>query len=314
MSKLFSIVIPVFNEESNLGPLILDIFSALSLYDESNFEIITVDDASTDRSLKELRRLGDENETLTVISFKKRSGQTAAMMAGAKEAKGDLIVFMDGDRQNDPKDIPKLINAISEDVDVVSGWRKKRKDSFFKRIFLSSLANRLISSSMGLKLNDYGCSLKVFKSEVLKPLKIYGEMHRFLPLFCFWNGATIKEVEVGHHPRLEGESKYGVERVYKVLLDLLFLRFLVKYSHRPLHFFGKFGLYSILAGIGIFSFVIYRKLILNGQWISPLLIVSFFMTGIGFVMVLIGILAEMMIRLNEDGPQFYGRPPYDIFR
>ena len=166
---------------------------------------------------------------------------------------------------------------------------------------------------MGLKLNDYGCSLKVFKSDVLKPLKIYGEMHRFLPLFCFWNGATIKEVEVGHHPRLEGESKYGVERIYKVLLDLLFLRFLVKYSHRPLHFFGKFGLYSILMGIGIFSFVVYRKFMLNGLWISPLLIVSFFMSGIGFIMILIGILAEMMIRLNENGPQFYGRPPYDIF-
>ncbi|MBT6121628.1 glycosyltransferase family 2 protein [bacterium] len=313
MSKCFSIVIPVFNEDSNLGPLVSDIYSALSSYRESDFEIIIVDDASTDHSLKRLKLLANENDNLTVISFKKRSGQTAAMMAGAKEATGDLTVFMDGDRQNDPKDISKLIDTISEDVDVVSGWRKNRKDSFFKRIFLSTLANRLISGLMGLKLNDYGCSLKVFKSDVLKPLKIYGEMHRFLPLFCFWNGATIKEVEVGHHPRLEGESKYGVERIYKVLLDLLFLRFLVKYSHRPLHFFGKFGLYSILMGIGIFSFVVYRKFMLNGLWISPLLIVSFFMSGIGFIMVLIGILAEMMIRLNEDGPQFYGRPPYDIF-
>ena len=313
MSKCFSIVIPVFNEDSNLGPLVSDIYSALSSYRESDFEIIIVDDASTDHSLKRLKLLANENDNLTVISFKKRSGQTAAMMAGAKEATGDLTVFMDGDRQNDPKDISKLIDTISEDVDVVSGWRKNRKDSFFKRIFLSTLANRLISGLMGLKLNDYGCSLKVFKSDVLKPLKIYGEMHRFLPLFCFWNGATIKEVEVGHHPRLEGESKYGVERIYKVLLDLLFLRFLVKYSHRPLHFFGKFGLYSILMGIGIFSFVVYRKFMLNGLWISPLLIVSFFMSGIGFIMVLIGILAEMMIRLNENGPQFYGRPPYDIF-
>lgn len=313
MSKCFSIVIPVFNEDSNLGPLVSDIYSALSSYRESDFEIIIVDDASTDHSLKRLKLLANENDNLTVISFKKRSGQTAAMMAGAKEATGDLTVFMDGDRQNDPKDISKLIDTISEDVDVVSGWRKNRKDSFFKRIFLSTLANRLISGLMGLKLNDYGCSLKVFKSDVLKPLKIYGEMHRFLPLFCFWNGATIKEVEVGHHPRLEGESKYGVERIYKVLLDLLFLRFLVKYSHRPLHFFGKFGLYSILMGIGIFSFVVYRKFMLNGLWISPLLIVSFFMSGIGFIMILIGILAEMMIRLNENGPQFYGRPPYDIF-
>jgi len=255
-----SIVIPVLNEEENLKELhsrLTDSLSKLGL----RYEIIIVDDGSTDGSLEVLREIVLLDKALKVISFRRNFGQTAAMSAGFDHARGDIIITMDADLQNDPADIPRLYEKLNEGYDVVSGWRRKRKDAFILRRLPSIIANRLIVLMTGVKLHDFGCSLKAYRREVAKHIRLYGEMHRFIPALAHWIGAKITEIEVQHHPRVRGKSKYGISRTIRVILDLLTVKFLLRFSTRPIQVFGLMGLISGFLGFLICSYLSIGKLL-----------------------------------------------------
>ena len=293
---MLSIVIPVYNEQDNVFPLHERISAALrDLRDE--FEVILVNDGSTDLTETNLRAVAAKDPRFKVVNFRRNFGQTAAMMAGIDFASGDIIVGLDGDLQNDPADIPKLLDKLAEGYDVVSGWRVNRKDAALKRNLPSRIANWLISTISGIHLHDYGCSLKAYKKHVVKGVKLYGEMHRFIPIYASWQGGKVAEIPVDHHPRIHGSSKYGLERVVKVLLDLMVVKFLASYANKPIYVFGGFGLLSIG-----FSFVaglaaLYLKLFRDVSFIStplPLLVVLAFITGI--MSILMGLIAEIIMR------------------
>ncbi|HSB51831.1 MAG TPA: glycosyltransferase family 2 protein, partial [Dissulfurispiraceae bacterium] len=231
-----SVVIPLFNEEANVEILhsrLKEVLDGLG----QEYEIIYVDDGSTDNTLTLLEEIQRADKTVLILSLRRNFGQTAAFAAGFDFTRGDIIITMDGDLQNDPKDIPRLIEAI-DGCDLVSGWRKKRKDPFLTRRLPSALANWLISRVTGVRLHDYGCSLKAYRREVIKNLRLYGEMHRFIPAIASWYGVRIKEIETTHHPRLRGTSKYGISRTIKVILDLITVKFLQSFSTKPIQFFG----------------------------------------------------------------------------
>lgn len=293
-----SVVIPVYNEAPNLAELCREVLSAL---DGLDFELILVDDGSRDESFAIMQGLAVNERRLKVIRLRRNFGQTAAMAAGFNAASGDVIVPMDGDRQNNPADIPRLLAKLDEGYDVVSGWRKSRKDTFITRKLPSLLANRLISRMTHVPLHDYGCTLKAYRKEVLDQVRLYGELHRFVPALAFQSGARVTELAVDHRPRTAGVSKYGIDRVLRVILDLITVKFLLKYSTRPLQLFGKWGFGAF--GLSLISFLvtIYMKF---GEGLSmnrnPLLILSAFLLFSGVQFITLGLLGELITRTYHE--------------
>ncbi len=293
---MLSIAIPLYNEEKNIQPLYERLVAVLEPLGKP-FEIVLVNDGSGDGTESTLDALARTDPRVKVVHFRRNFGQTAAMMAGIRYASGEIIIPMDGDLQNDPADIPKLLAKLDEGYDVVSGWRKDRKDHALRRNLPSRIANLLISQISGVHLHDYGCSLKAYRKDVVKGVKLYGEMHRFIPIYASWEGGKVAEVAVSHHPRLHGTSNYGVERVVKVLLDLMVVQFLARYASRPIYIFGGAGLtalgLSFLAGV----WAVYLKYFEHTSFIQtplPLLVVLLFITG--GMSLLMGLLAEIIMR------------------
>ena len=296
-ADLISVIIPVYNEEQNI-PLLLDrLFPVLEGLARP-FEIIAVNDGSTDQSMEVLRVAAARRRELKVVNLARNYGQTAAFMAALDYASGQIIVPMDGDLQNDPADIPVLLAKLDEGYDVVSGWRKDRKDNAIRRNFLSQVANFLISRISGVHLHDYGCSLKAYRRGVIGSVRLYGEMHRFIPLYAAWYGARITEIPVRHHSRIHGSSNYGMSRILKVILDLLVVRFLDRYIGKPIYIFGGFGLLWFFVAFVTLLYVLYLKLFENLSMIQtplPTLVAMAFMMGV--MSILIGLLAEIVVRI-----------------
>ena len=304
-----SIVIPIYNEEENVEPLIGEIEGVLAAVGK-NYEIIAVDDGSKDRTFMILRQLHRTRPRLKIVRLKRNFGQTAAMAAGLTYAKGEIIIVMDGDGQNDPADIPELIKEIEEGNDLVAGWRFNRQDPFFSRRLPSMIANRLISWTTKVKLHDYGCTLKAIRKDVAKSLRLYGEMHRFIPAIAFERGAQIVELKVNHRPRLRGISKYGMTRTLRVVLDLLTVKFLISYSTRPSHIFGPLGVFS--GGIGfILGVYLTIEKFYSGQAIGgrPLLLLAVLLIFLGFQFLTMGLLGEMLARTYHESQN---RPIYVV--
>lgn len=310
-APMLTIVVPVYNEEANIAPLYEKVCSAMEALGKP-WELVLVNDGSRDRSSALLDALAKDDARVTVVHFPRNYGQTAAMMAGMDYARGDIVVPMDGDLQNDPADIAKLLDKLGEGYDVVSGWRKDRQDHAIKRNLPSRLANTLISRVSGVHLHDYGCSLKAYRREVLEGVKLYGEMHRFVPIYAAWNGARVTEIPVTHHPRLHGESKYGLERVVKVVLDLLVVKFLFRYSSKPIYVFGGFGLFSIALGVLAGFWSVALKLAYGTAFSrTPLPLLCVFLGMVGVLSVLMGLLAEM---LNRTYHESQAKPVYRVAR
>ena len=257
---MISVVIPIFNEEENINKLSQSITKALS---DIDYEVLFINDGSTDNSENEIVKLSSTDPKIKLINLRRNYGQTAAMQAGFDQSKGTIVIPMDGDLQNDPKDIPKLIEKINEGYDVVSGWRKIRSDKKLTRILPSKIANMIISKISGIHLHDYGCTLKAYRKEILEDIKLYGEMHRFIPIYASWEGAKVTEIPVNHHPRIAGKTKYGLSRIPRVILDLLVIRFFDKSLDRPIHLFGQFGLLMFLIAFLLFFMALFLKIVMN---------------------------------------------------
>ena len=306
---MLSIIVPIYNESQNLAPLHERLVAALEPLGQP-FEIVLVNDGSSDGSDRALDALAAADSRVKIVHFRRNYGQTAAMMAGIRYASGEIIIPMDGDLQNDPADIPKLLAKLDEGFDVVSGWRKDRKDAAIRRNFLSRVANHLISSISGVRLHDYGCSLKAYRRDVVKGVKLYGEMHRFIPIYATWEGGKVAEVVVTHHPRIHGHSKYGVDRVVKVLLDLIVVQFLARYASRPIYLFGGCGVASLLLALVAGLWAVYLKYFEATSFIQtplPLLVVLLTLTG--GISILMGLLAEIIMRTYYESQ---GKAVYDV--
>jgi glycosyltransferase involved in cell wall biosynthesis len=304
-----SIVLPVFNEEENVEPLIGEIHSVISSLQKS-YEVVAVDDGSRDRTFEILSRLHRSQPALQVVRLKRNFGQTAALAAGLAHAQGEIVVLMDGDGQNDPADIPSLIANIQQGNDLVVGWRVNRQDPFLSRRLPSMIANRLISWTTQVKLHDYGCTLKAMRKDIAKGLKLYGEMHRFIPAIAYERGAQVAEIKVNHRPRLHGRSKYGISRTLRVVLDLLTVKFLSSYSTRPAHVFGPIGVVSGLTGFALALYLTVQKLVYQLEIGNrPLLLLSVLLIFIGFQFVTMGLLGEMLARTYHESQD---RPVYVI--
>jgi glycosyltransferase involved in cell wall biosynthesis len=298
-----SVIIPIYNEEKNI-PILLDQLSNVLIRLGKAYEIIAVNDGSRDYSLMELREQVARHQELKVIDFRRNHGQTAAIMAGIDHASGEVIVSIDADLQNDPEDIPRLLAKIAEGFDVVSGWRKDRQDAALRRNFVSRVANWLISGISGVHLHDYGCTLKAYRADVVKNVRLYGEMHRFIPIYASWVGAKVAEIPVRHLPRRYGKSNYGLERVLKVILDLIVVKFLDRYMVKPIYVFGGFGILSLLFGTLSFALMIALRAFVNISMIStplPLATVMFLTTGVSSIFM--GLLAEMLVRTYYESQQ-----------
>ncbi len=309
MAPELSVVIPIKNEADSLPELYGEFRRALESFGRA-FELLFIEDGSTDRSFEVLVGIQAADPRVRVIRFRKNFGQTAGFAAGFAMARGRYIVTSDGDLQNDPADIPAMVARLEEGFDIVCGWRKDRKDPFISRRLPSIVANRLISVATGVHLHDYGCSLKVFRAEVVKPLKLYGEMHRFLPAIASWMGVSIAEVVVNHRARRFGKSKYGISRTVRVLLDLMTVKFLLSYSTRPLQMFGAIGLLTGGAGFLITSYLAYLRLFGN-QSISnrPLLLLGILLIFTGVQLITLGLLAELQARTYHESQD---KPVYAI--
>lgn len=305
-----SIVVPVYNEEENI-PLLYQAITAAVAPLGREWEVILVDDGSQDGSLKALEALAEKDaEHVRIIALRRNFGQTAAIAAGIDHASGDVVVLMDADLQNDPADIPLMLEKIAEGYDVVSGWRKDRKDDFATRTLPSRLANGLISSVTGVHLHDYGCTLKAYRREVLTGFKLYGEMHRFIPVYASSVGARIIELPVRHHPRRFGKAKYGLERTAKVILDLFTVKFLSSYANKPIYLFGGTGIGLMsLAGIGLLYLFIRRVFFGVSVLGSPLFQMSTMIFILGFQSILMGLIAELLVRTYHESQ---GKPTYTI--
>ena len=309
---MISIVVPLFNERENVADLVDEIKAAMDGA-RLDFELIAVDDGSTDGTPEKLHELRQSRPYLIIIELRRNFGQTAAMAAGFDHARGDIVIPIDGDRQNDPNDIPRLLAKLDEGYDVVSGWRKDRKDKFITRKVPSFLANRLIGKITGVSLHDYGCTLKAYRRDIVTHLRLYGEMHRFIPAMASWSGARVAEIPVNHRPRTRGQTKYGLNRTFKVVLDLVTVKFLGSFSTKPLHIFGGVGILTLLASIALAIFVLYQKFISPEH--LPLNRNALFMLGAGFFMMsvhffLMGLLAEMLARTyheSQDKPTYIVR-------
>jgi glycosyltransferase involved in cell wall biosynthesis len=312
---VLSITIPIYNEVENILILYEGLITELVKIDRP-FEIILVNDGSTDGSEIILGDLSKKDVRVKVVNFSRNFGQTAAMMAGIDYATGDIIIPMDGDLQNDPADIVKLIEKLDEGYDVVSGWRKNRQDSSLRRNLPSRIANWIISRVSGVHLHDYGCSLKAYKRDAIKNVKLYGEMHRFIPIYASWYGAKVIEIPVNHHARKFGVSKYGLERVLKVVLDLMVVTFLDRYARKPIYVFGGFGFLSLIISIFFGIWAIYLKFIEHISFIQtplPLLTVVTALTSV--MCVLMGLLAEISTRTwheSQDKSIYHVRATFNI--
>lgn len=309
MEPYLSIVIPAYNEEENLPLLLEKLEKFLQSYSKSA-EVIIVDDGSRDRTPQILKEASRKYPWLKGVVLRRNFGQSAALTAGLDQARGEIIVTLDADLQNDPADIPKLLAKMEEGYDVVSGWRKDRKDPFFSRKLPSKIANWLISRITGVKLHDYGCTLKAYQREVIRGVTLYGELHRFIPVLTDLKGARIAEVPVGHYPRRFGKSKYGLSRTYRVLLDLFLMFFFQRFATRPLHLFGFPGGLLFLAGFFIESYLSFIK-IFYGQKIGhrPLLLLGVLLIITGVNLFGFGLLAELIIRTYYEAS---GRKIYTI--
>ena len=296
-----TVVIPIYNEAPNLEPLHRELTEALTRSGRP-YEVILVDDGSSDQSWEIMSRLQARDPQLRVIRFRRNFGQTAAFAAGFAEARGRVIVTSDGDLQNDPRDIPGLVDKLDNgQFDIVCGWRKDRKDPFLNRRLPSMIANRLISWATGVRLNDYGCSLKAFRAEVVKPLRLYGELHRFLPALASEMGVSIAEEPVNHRAREHGRSKYGISRTIRVILDLITVKFLLSYSTRPLQIFGLVGMTMGLVGGGVALWLAYLKIVeQQGIGDRPLLLLAILLIFTGFQFITIGLLAELQARTYHE--------------
>ncbi len=307
MSPDLSVVIPIRNEEPNLPELYREFTETLTALGRP-YELVLVDDGSTDRSFALLAELQAKDPRVRVIRFRRNFGQTAAFAAGFKYARGALIVTADGDLQNDPRDIARMVEMIADGADIVCGWRKNRKDTLVTRRIPSMLANHLISWATGVRLHDYGCSLKVFRAEVVKPLKLYGEMHRFLPAIASELGVSIREVVVNHRARRHGTSKYGLSRTIRVILDLMTVKFLLSYSTKPLQIFGLVGGGMLFAGLLVSAWLAYQRLF-GYQSIAnrPLLLFGILLIFTGLQLLTLGLLAELQARTyheSQDKPTY----------
>lgn len=306
-----SIVVPIFNEVESVPHLVERLYAELQGYGPT-FEIIAVNDGSTDGTDEVLEKYASERPEFRVISLVRNFGQTAAMMAGFDHARGDIIVTIDADLQNDPADIPTVVAKIDQGYDLCCGWRKDRKDAKLRRNFVSRVANRLISRVSGVELHDYGCTLKAYRRSVIDGIKLYGEMHRFIPIFASGMGARIVEVPVRHQARSFGRSKYGLERIVKVALDLLLVRFMHRHMARPIHLFGGIGLLFVAISGLAFVAMLYAKLFHNVSMILtplPLLSAIFFVLGVNTI--LLGLIAEILMRTYFESQQ---RPHYIVRR
>jgi glycosyltransferase involved in cell wall biosynthesis len=291
-----SVIVPVFNEQEGIAPLVRALMSVLGRTGR-DFEIIFVDDGSTDSSAERLGEAVAVHPEIRVIQFRYNAGQTAALMAGIDHASGDIIVTIDADLQNDPEDIPMLLSKLDEGADVVSGWRKERQDAAIRRNFVSRIANILISRISGVRLHDYGCTLKAYRKEVLGGMRLYGEMHRFVPIYASWMGAKVVELPVRHNARRFGQSKYGLNRTFKVVLDLLVVKFFSRYLVKPIYVFGGFGIWSILGGIITISYALFLKYFESTSLIqTPLPVLAAILILIGVISILMGFLAEVLVR------------------
>jgi len=305
----FSVIIPVYNEEANILPLFAALRPVLIQLNKS-CEVIFIDDGSTDGTFQALRSIHDADPLCKVIRFRRNFGQTAALAAGFAHARGEVIVTLDGDLQNDPKDIPMLLAKVEEGYDVVSGWRVRRKDNFLTRKLPSVCANWLISKITGVKLHDYGCTLKAYRREVAQNIDLYGEMHRFIPAMASWMGTSVTEIMVNHHPRVHGASKYGLSRTLRVLLDLITVKFLLSYSTKPLRIFGSMGFLSATAGFLLAGWLTVQKLVYKqGLSDRPMLFLAILLMLVGVQFVTMGLLGEMMVRIYHEGQD---KPTYFI--
>ncbi len=302
-----SIIIPVYNEEENIAALFAQLREALTGSGRS-YEIIAVDDGSSDASFELLRELHAQDDHLQVIRFRRNFGQTAAFAAGFDHSRGEVVITMDADLQNDPADIPLLLAEVDKGYDVVSGWRVDRQDALVTRRLPSMVANWLISQVTGVHLHDYGCSLKAYRREVIKGVQLYGELHRFIPALSSWMGVSVTEIPVRHHARRFGKSKYGISRTIRVLLDLLTVRFLLSYSTRPIQIFGGLGLLSFLVGTALGVYLTFVKLAL-GQDIGsrPLLLLAVLLMLVGVQLITMGLLGELVVRTyyESQGKKIY---------
>lgn len=302
-----SIVIIAFNEEKNASILINNIFELIR---DVDFEIVFVDDGSTDNTLSEVKEINDPR--LRLIELQRNFGQSAALSAGIEYAEGDYIVTMDSDLQNDPADIiPMLNKARGGDWDLVAGIRKNRKDGFLLRRLPSIIANAIIRKATTIRIKDYGCTLKVFRRDLAKSISIYGELHRFIPVLASFEGASITQMEVNHHPRIHGKSKYGLNRSFKVVSDLLLLLFFRKYMNRPMHLFGLIGLLSFIAGALIQFYLLILKIMGNDIWGKPVMILGLILLIMGIQFITIGIIAEMLMRTYYESQN---KKPYKVRR
>jgi glycosyltransferase involved in cell wall biosynthesis len=305
-----SVILPVYNEQDNIPLLHAQLKQALDALSRS-YEIVYVDDGSKDASFLRLSYIASHDPTVTVIRFRRNFGQTAAMAAGLDQSQGSIVILMDADLQNDPADIARLLEKIDEGYDVVSGWRKNRKDAFINRKLPSMLANRLISKVTGVHLHDYGCSLKAYRREVLENVRLYGEMHRFIPAYASWNGALITEIPVNHHARKYGKSKYGIGRTIRVLLDLITVKFLGTYTTKPIYAFGFISIIFGLASVASLGVTVAQALTPPYVRIhnNPLTLLSAILLVVAIQVILMGLLAELIMRTYYESQ---GKVPYRI--
>ena len=305
-----SLIIPVKNEAENL-PLLYDAIKQALKPIKQSWEVIFVDDGSTDRSLDVLNALIKEDpECIRVVVFRRNFGQTAAISAGIDYAQGETMVLLDADLQNDPADIPKLLEKLDEGYDLVSGWRKDRKDNQITRTLPSKIANGVISWVTGVHLHDYGCTLKAYRRDVLGGFRLYGEMHRFIPVFAHSVGAKITEMPVSHHPRKFGKANYGLERTAKVILDLFTVKFLLEYSHKPIRLFGGAGAALMLLGAADLLFLFLRRTFFGvPAFSSPLLLIGVMFSIMGFQSILMGLMAELLARTYHESQK---KPIYTV--
>jgi glycosyltransferase involved in cell wall biosynthesis len=309
MSDKISIIVPVYNERENLDSFVDTLLQVLNGIQE-DFEILFIDDGSSDGSGAFLETLASRNPFIKLIQFRRNFGQTAALAAGFDFATGNILITIDADLQNDPADIPKILQELRKGNDVVSCWRQDRKDPWLSRKLPSKIANLLISWISGVRLHDYGCTLKGYRAEVLEHMRLYGEMHRFIPIFVSWAGATVAEIPVRHHPRIHGSSKYGLNRTYKVILDLITVKLLSSYSTKPMYFFGSSGMLSCAAGIFFAVWTLWDKFSNEIKaHRNPLLLLAVFLFLLGIQFILMGLVAELLIRTYFESTE---RLPYVI--
>ena len=300
----FSVIVPVYNEAFNVDELYTRLAYVLPGTDA---EFLFVDDGSTDSTYERLRSIAERDTRVRLLRFRRNFGQTAALSAGIDHSRGAILIPIDGDLQNDPHDIPRLLNKLAEGYDVVSGWRMERKDPL-RRKLPSVIANRLISWLSGVHLHDYGCSLKVYRRRVLQDVRLYGEMHRFVPVYASWHGARVTELPVTHHARVHGKSNYGIGRTLKVVLDLIVVKFLSSYATKPIYIFGGFGIFSLLLAMLAFGLMLYFKLTGAKDFVQtplPLVVVMFLL--VGCLSVLLGLVAELTVRTyyESQGKRIY---------